>query len=154
MKLQKKEYYDQTRNIVSETFKESDLVLLHDTQDETLYLTIIKMKFCWSGLYHIQEVISEKDSYFLEELNRTSKKSFIYDNRLKKFWLQDPHFNISKDDLDMRMGRVRAARKVYGPPGRVLRVKKFGPDPARQVIKIGLGHPENPVFLAEFLTAF
>ena len=54
----------------------------------------------------------------------------------------------------MRMGRVRAARKVYGPPGQVLRVKKFGPDPARQVIKIGLGHPENPVFLAEFLTAF
>ena len=56
--------------------------------------------------------------------------------------------------LDMRMGRVRAARKVYEPPGRVLRIKKFGPDSACQVIKIDLGHPENSVFLTEFLTAF
>ena len=54
----------------------------------------------------------------------------------------------------MRMSQVRAARKIYEPLDQVLRIKKFGPDPVCQVIKIDLGHPENFVFLAEFLTVF
>jgi len=34
-------------------------------------------------------MISDKDSYFLEELNKIIMKSSVHDNRLKKFWLQD-----------------------------------------------------------------
>ncbi len=98
MRLQEKKYYDQVKNIISKTSKENDLVLLHDMQDETSYLTFIKMKFWWSGLYHIQEVISDKDSYFLEELNDTLKKNSVHDNRLKKFWLQDSCFDILKNN--------------------------------------------------------
>ena len=56
------------------------------------------MKFWWSNLYHIQEVISDKNSYFLEELNETVMKNFVHDNRLKKFWLQNLWFDISKND--------------------------------------------------------
>ena len=43
-------------------------------------------------------MISDKDSYFLEELNETAMKSSVHDNRLKKFWLQDSQFDISEND--------------------------------------------------------
>ena len=43
-------------------------------------------------------MISDKDSYFLEELNETTIKSFVHNNRLKKFWLWDLWFDISKND--------------------------------------------------------
>ena len=49
-------------------------------------------------MYHIQEVISDKNSYFLEKLNETVMKSSVHDNRLKKFWLRDPRFDISEND--------------------------------------------------------
>ena len=56
------------------------------------------MKFWWSDSYHIQEMISDKDSYFLEELNETVMKNSVHDNRLKKFWLWDSQFDILKND--------------------------------------------------------
>ena len=43
-------------------------------------------------------MISDKSLYFLEELNETVMKSFVHDNRLKKFWLQDSWFDISEND--------------------------------------------------------
>ena len=43
-------------------------------------------------------MISDKDSYFLEELNEMIMKSSVHDNRLKKFWLQDSQFDISEND--------------------------------------------------------
>ena len=49
-------------------------------------------------MYCIWEVISDKDSYFLEKLNETMMKSSVHNNRLKKFWLQDSQFDISKND--------------------------------------------------------
>ena len=43
------------------------------------------------------EVIQDKDSYFLEELDKTLMKSLIHGNYLKKFWLQDSYFNIPEN---------------------------------------------------------
>ena len=43
-------------------------------------------------------MISDKDSYFLEELNETAMKNSVHDNRLKKFWLWDLWFDILKDE--------------------------------------------------------
>ena len=43
-------------------------------------------------------MISDKNSYFLEELNKTMMKNFVYNNRLKKFWLWNSWFNISEND--------------------------------------------------------
>ena len=43
-------------------------------------------------------MISDKNSYFLEELNEIMMKNFVHDNKLKKFWLQDSWFDISKND--------------------------------------------------------
>ena len=43
-------------------------------------------------------MISDKDSYFFEELNETAMKSSVYDNRLKKFWLWDLWFDISENN--------------------------------------------------------
>ena len=56
------------------------------------------MKFWWSNLYYIQEIISDKNSYFLEKLNETMMKNFVYNNKLKKFWLQDSQFDISENN--------------------------------------------------------
>ena len=43
-------------------------------------------------------MISDKDSYFLEKLNETMMNNSVHDNRLKKFWLWDSWFDISKND--------------------------------------------------------
>ena len=43
-------------------------------------------------------MISDKNSYFLKKLNKTAMKSFVHDNKLKKFWLQDSQFDISEND--------------------------------------------------------
>ena len=43
-------------------------------------------------------MISDKDLYFLEELNEMTMKNSVHDNRLKKFWLWDLWFNILKND--------------------------------------------------------
>ena len=43
-------------------------------------------------------MISDKDSYLLEKLNETAMKNSVYNNRLKKFWLQDLWFDISEND--------------------------------------------------------
>ena len=43
-------------------------------------------------------MISDKNSYFLEELNETAMKSSVHDNKLKKFWLWDLWFDILKND--------------------------------------------------------
>ena len=67
-------------------------------QNVISYSTVTKMKFWWSDSYHIQEVISDKDSYFLEELNETTMKNSVHSNRLKKFWLQNLQFDISEND--------------------------------------------------------
>ena len=86
------------KNIINETLKKNDLILLHDMQDVISYLIITKMKFQWSNSYHVWEMISDKDSYFLEELNETIMKSSVHNNRLKKFWLWDLWFDISEDE--------------------------------------------------------
>ena len=87
MRLQEKKYYNQIKNIVSEILKKNDFILLHDMQNMILYLTVTKIKFWWNDLYCIWEMISDKNSYFLEELNETTMKNSVYNNKLKKFWL-------------------------------------------------------------------
>ena len=96
--MQEKKYYDQTKNIINKILKKNNLILLHDMQNMILYSTIMKMKFWWSDSYCIWEMISDKDSYFLEKLNEMTMKNSVHDNRLKKFWLWDLWFNILKND--------------------------------------------------------
>ena len=43
-------------------------------------------------------MISDKNSYLLEKLNETTMKNSVHDNKLKKFWLWDLQFDISKND--------------------------------------------------------
>ena len=49
-------------------------------------------------MYCIWKIISDKNSYFLEELNEIMMKNSVYNNRLKKFWLWDSWFDISKNN--------------------------------------------------------
>jgi len=89
MRLQEKKYYNQIKNIINKILKKNNFILLYDMQNVILYLTIIKMKFWWNNLYHIQEMIFDKNSYFLEKLNKTTMKNSVHNNKLKKFWLWD-----------------------------------------------------------------
>ena len=45
MRLQEKQYYNQTKNIINKIFKKSELVLLYNMQNVILYLIVMKMKF-------------------------------------------------------------------------------------------------------------
>ena len=72
--------------------------MLYDTKKEKSHSTAKKLKYRWSGPYRIREVIPDKGSYFLEELDGTLKESPVHGNRLKKFWLRDPRFDISEND--------------------------------------------------------
>ena len=71
---------------------------MHDIQNVISYSTVTKIKFQWSNSYHIQEVISDKDSYFLKKLNETVMKNSVHDNKLKNFWLWNLWFDISEND--------------------------------------------------------
>jgi len=48
-----------------------------------------KLKFRWTGPYRVREVIEEKGTYFLEELDGTPIKKHFHGNRVKKFWARD-----------------------------------------------------------------
>ena len=92
MRMQDKKYYDQTKRLISETSNIGNLVLLHDTKLESSHSA--KLNFRWNGPYRIRGILSNKGSYFLEELDGTPLAGSIHGNRLKKFWLRDPKFDI------------------------------------------------------------
>ena len=53
MRLQEKEYFDWTKNIIQEILKKDNFVLLYDMKKEKSHLIMKKLKYQWSGLYHI-----------------------------------------------------------------------------------------------------
>jgi len=98
MRIQGKEYYDRMKRLVKETPKVGDLVLLHDTEREKSYVPQDKKGYRWQGPYRVREVIPNKGSYFLEELDGTPMTDPIHGHRLKRFWLRDPRFNVNDEE--------------------------------------------------------
>ena len=75
-----------------------NLVLLHDSKLKMSHS--IKLKFCWTESYHIQEVIEKKETYFLEKLDEVLIKKHFHENQVKKFWACDKlmYVSIEKED--------------------------------------------------------
>ena len=83
MRMQGKDLFDDSHRIREEPLAVDDLVLLYDSQREANMS--IKLAFKWLGPYRIAEVVPEKGTYFLKELNGTRLKGTIAGNRLKRF---------------------------------------------------------------------
>ena len=102
LKMTEKECYDQIKNLVKQTLKKEDLILLHDNKLKMSHS--VKLKFCWSGLYWVCKIIEKKDTYFLEKLNETLFRKNFHRNQLKKFWMRDENFCVNiiwkKDNIN------------------------------------------------------
>jgi len=96
MRIQGKEQYDRMRDLTKDPPKKEDLVLLHNSKLNTSYSA--KLKFRWSGPYRVKEIINDKGTYKLEELDGTPLKHPVHGNRLKKFWLRDESFRVVEED--------------------------------------------------------
>ena len=84
------------KKLAKDSSEKGDLILLHNTKLKTSHSA--KLRFCWSGLYHIHQVIKEKGMYFLEELDGTSFRKHFHENRIKQFWVCDEPIYVSADD--------------------------------------------------------
>ena len=78
LKTAEKEHYNQVKNLVKQTFKEKDLIFLHNSKLKTSHS--VKLKFHWNELYQVCKVIEEKSTYFLEKLNETSFRDNFHEN--------------------------------------------------------------------------
>ena len=75
------------KKLITKSLKKDDLVLLHDSKLKMSHF--IKLKFCWTESYHIQDVIEKKETYFLEKLDEMLIKKHFHENWVKKFWICD-----------------------------------------------------------------
>ena len=98
MRLQGKEHYDKIKNLIKDPPQKDDLVLLHDTKAKKTRSA--KLKFRWSGPYRVRDVINEKGTYFLEELDGTPFRKNFHGNRIKRFWARDKSMYVPIDDSE------------------------------------------------------
>ena len=78
MQIQDKEQYDKTKKLITKPPKKDNLVLLHNSKLKMSHSA--KLKFCWTGPYHIRDIIEEKGTYFLEELDGMPIKKHFHRN--------------------------------------------------------------------------
>ena len=93
MWIQDKEQYDKTKKLITKFLKKDNLVLLHDSKLRMSHF--VKLKFCWTESYHIQEVIEKKETYFLKKLDETFIKKHFHENQVKKFRIHDELMYVS-----------------------------------------------------------
>ena len=84
MQIQDKKQYDKIKKLITKFLKKNNLVLLHNNKLKMSYS--VKLKFCWTESYCIQEVIEKKKTYFLEKLDEALIKKHFHENQVKKFW--------------------------------------------------------------------
>ena len=98
MWIQDKEQYDKMKKLITKSSKKDNLVLLHDSKLKLSHS--VKLKFHWTGSYHIQEVIEEKETYFLEKLDEALIKKHFHENQVKKFWAYNELMYVSIEKKD------------------------------------------------------
>lgn len=98
MRMQGKDLFDNTHRIREEPLAVDDLVLLYDSQREANMS--IKLAFKWLEPYRIAEVVPEKGTYLLKELNGTRLKGTIAGNWLKRFYSRQRLDDLPDDAFD------------------------------------------------------
>lgn len=83
MRLEGKERHDKKHGIRHEELAPGDIVLLHDTRREKDMSR--KLAFKWLGPYQICDLVKDKGTYMLEELDGLRLASTFAGDRLKKF---------------------------------------------------------------------
>ena len=97
--------------MIKKLLKKKDLILLHNNKLNNSHSK--KLKFYWTGLYHIKKVINKKKIYILEKLNETQLKHPVYENRFKKFWLRNDSFRIiNSNNKDIKMSPLKVEDSV------------------------------------------
>ena len=81
-RMKEKNRFDVTRQIRFTFLKRRTTVLLHDTKLNNIHIE--KLFYKWLKSYLINN-LTEKDTYFLTELNDTQLIEIYLENRLKKF---------------------------------------------------------------------
>jgi hypothetical protein len=61
------------------------LILLHDIQHENDRSINRKLKYRWRESFRIKEIIQDKRTYLLQELDETDLAEIFVENRIKKF---------------------------------------------------------------------
>ena len=83
MRLEGKERHDDKHSIRVEELTVGQIVLLHDTRREKDMSR--KLSFKWLGPYRICDVVKDKGTYMLEELDGSRLAGTFAGDRLKKF---------------------------------------------------------------------
>ena len=88
MQLEKKERHNKKHGIWHKELVSSDIVLLYNTKREKNISR--KLTFKWLGPYKITNVVKDKNTYILEELDGLQLARIFTNNKLKKFhpWQQ------------------------------------------------------------------
>jgi hypothetical protein len=90
-----KEYFDEIRQIRSQSIGIGDLVLLHNTQREKDMTRLNKLSFKWLGPYRVINANLEMGSYVLAEVDGAELGGTVAGNRLKLFHPRPEGFSVS-----------------------------------------------------------
>jgi hypothetical protein len=96
MRIQNKELYDETKQLIRDPPQEGDLVLLYDGQLAASHSGMLQ--FRWLGPYRVRSLIADKGTYFLEELDGTPLEKTYHGSNLKRFWLRESAAAEDQDD--------------------------------------------------------
>jgi hypothetical protein len=96
-RMKKKDNFDVIKQIRSKSLKHKMTVLLHDTKLNNMHTE--KLLYKWLESYLIDN-LTEKDTYFLTELNETKLARIYSENRLKKFHQRQQLFIQSIDNQE------------------------------------------------------
>lgn len=102
------EYFNENNEIRIEIFEKGDLVLLWDSSIDTSFSRKHKFAFRWLGPYKIRDVVPEKGTYWIEELDGTMLSQTIAGSRLKKY-LPRENASILQEVLDENIENASAA---------------------------------------------
>ncbi|WP_169741608.1 integrase, partial [Beijerinckia mobilis] len=97
MREKNREYFDSKKSLREHPLSVGDMVLLHNTMEQTAYHSDVKLQYRWHGPYRIKAV-KRHGSYTLEELDGTPIEGYprpdgtrdnSYNGKsLKRFWFR------------------------------------------------------------------
>lgn len=85
MREQSKEVFDATRNVRTGRLIAGTLVLLHNHKKEVDMSRDQKLSFRWLGPYRVRDVVEDRGTYLLEELDGAQLRGTYAGSRLKPF---------------------------------------------------------------------
>ena len=85
---QDKDNFDSRKRLRVKNLNVGDLVLLHNTKLKYQYSH--KLDYCWLRPYRLADLVRDKGTYLLEELDGARLQSTYAGNRLKFFYTRGP----------------------------------------------------------------